>query len=76
MNIVEHMPLWHGGASFVYILKSGIAVSSGRSISNFRRNFQIDFQSGEGWGCPPTITPLTHNCFYLKELQGWKWRGA
>ena len=46
MNIVEHMPLWHGGASFGYIPKSGIARSSGRSISNFLRNFQIDFQSG------------------------------
>jgi hypothetical protein len=25
MNIVEHMPLWHGGASFGYIPKIGIA---------------------------------------------------
>jgi hypothetical protein len=23
-----------------------------------------------------TVTPLTHNCSCLKELQGWKWRGA
>ena len=37
MNIVEHMPLWHGGASFGYILKNGIAGSSGRSISDFLR---------------------------------------
>ena len=46
MNIVEHMPLWHGGASFGYILKSGISGSSDRYISNFPRNLQIDFQSG------------------------------
>ena len=46
MNIVKHMPLWHGGASFGYIPKSGIAGSSGRSISNFLRNLQIHFQSG------------------------------
>jgi hypothetical protein len=46
MNIVEHVPLWHGGTSFGYIPKSGIARSSCRSISNFLRNFQIDFQSG------------------------------
>ena len=46
MNIVEHVPLWHGGASFGYIPKSVIAGSSGRSISNFLRNLQIDFQSG------------------------------
>ena len=35
MNIVEHVPLWHGGASFRYIAKSGIAGSSGKCISNF-----------------------------------------
>ena len=45
MNIVDHMPLWHGGESFGYIPKSGIAGSSGRSTSNFPRNLQIDFQS-------------------------------
>ena len=27
MNIVEHVPLWHGGASFGYIPESGIAGS-------------------------------------------------
>jgi hypothetical protein len=32
--------------------------------------------SSEGGGCHPTVTPLTHNCFCLRELQGWKWRGA
>jgi hypothetical protein len=46
MNIVEHVPLWHGGGSFGYIPKSGIAGSSGKSISNFLRSLQIDFQSG------------------------------
>ena len=46
MNIVEHVPLWHGGASFEYMPKSNIAGSSGRPISNFLRNLQIDFQSG------------------------------
>ena len=46
MNIVELMPLWYGRASFGYIPKSSIAGSSGRSISNFLRKLQIDFQSG------------------------------
>jgi hypothetical protein len=32
MNIVEHVPLWHGEASFGYTLRSGIVGSSGRSI--------------------------------------------
>ena len=46
MNIVEHMPLWHSGASFGYIPKSGIAGSSSRSVSYFLKKLQIDFQSG------------------------------
>jgi hypothetical protein len=57
MNIVEHVPLWHGGASFGYIPKSGIAVSLGRSISNFLKNLQIDFQS---------------NCSSLQSDQQWR----
>ena len=43
INIVEHVPLRLGGPSFEYIPKSGIAGSSGGSISNFLRNLQIDF---------------------------------
>ena len=68
-NIVEHVPLWHGGASFGYIPKSGIAGSSGRSISNFLRNLQIDFQSGctslqshQQWRSVP-FSP--HPCQYM-----------
>ena len=34
------------GHFFEYIPKSGTAESSGRSISNFLRNHQIDFQRG------------------------------
>ena len=68
MNIVEHIPLWHGGASFVNIPKSGIAGSSGRSISNFLWNLQIDFQSGctslqsyQQWRSVPLLPrPLQH----------------
>jgi hypothetical protein len=45
MNIVEHVPLLQGGASFGYIRKNVIAGSVGRSISNFLRNLQINFQS-------------------------------
>ena len=46
MKIVEHVPLCCFGTSFGYRRKSGITESSGRSISNFLRNLQIDFQSG------------------------------
>jgi hypothetical protein len=41
--MVEYLSLWYCKASFVYMPKSG---SSGRTISNFLRNHQIDFQSG------------------------------
>ena len=57
MNIVEHVLLWHGGASFGYMPKSGIAASSGRSIASFLRNCQIDFQCG---------------CTILQFHQQWK----
>jgi hypothetical protein len=43
INILEHVLLWYGGASFGYIPKSGIVWSLGRYISNFLRNLQIDF---------------------------------
>jgi hypothetical protein len=41
MTIMEHVPLWHCGASFVHMPKSGIARSSGRSIYNLLRKQQI-----------------------------------
>jgi hypothetical protein len=46
MNVVEHMLLWHGVTPYGYSSKTGIAAFSGRSISNFLIDFQIDFQSG------------------------------
>ena len=36
---------------------------------------QEERASNEG-GRHATVTTLTHNCAYLKELQEWKWRGA
>jgi putative Ca2+/H+ antiporter (TMEM165/GDT1 family) len=46
VNIVEHVSLLCFGASYGYILSSVIAVSSDKTISNFLRSQQIDFQSG------------------------------
>jgi hypothetical protein len=37
------MSLWYGGVSFGYMPRSGIAGSSGRTISNFLRNCQIEW---------------------------------
>ena len=85
MNIVEHVPLCHGRASFGYIPKSGIAGSSGQSISNFLRNLQIDFQSGctslqshEQWrSVPLSPYPLQHvlppEVLILAILIGVRW---
>jgi hypothetical protein len=68
MNIVEHVPLWHGGASFGYIFNTDIAEFSGTSISNYLRNLQIDFQSCctslqfyQQWrSIPLSLHPLQH----------------
>ena len=39
MNRVEHVFLLYVGASFGYMPRSGIAVSSGSTMSSFLRNF-------------------------------------
>jgi hypothetical protein len=43
---VEHVSLLHVGASSGYMPRSGIAGSSGGTMSNFLKNHQTDFQSG------------------------------
>jgi hypothetical protein len=45
MNIVKHVSFLHVGASSGYMPRSGIAGSSSRTMSNFPRNHQTDFQS-------------------------------
>ena len=56
VNIVVHMLLYMLGI-FGYMPKSGIAGSSGRTVSNFLRIYQIDFKSG---------------CTSLQYHQQWK----
>jgi hypothetical protein len=46
MNIVDHVSLFHFGASSGYIPRSSIAGFSGSTVPNFLRNRQTDFQSG------------------------------
>ena len=46
MNIVDHVFLFNVGPSPGYMPRSGIAGSSGSTMSNFLRNHQTDFQSG------------------------------
>jgi hypothetical protein len=43
MNRVEHVSSLQAGTSSGYMPRSGIAGSSGRTMSNFLRNFQTDF---------------------------------
>jgi hypothetical protein len=38
--------------------------------------YRAQLQQEDRTSSNPIITPLTYNCFCLKELQGWKWRGA
>jgi len=46
LNIIEHVSLFYVGACFGYVSRSGIAGSSGITMSNFLRKLQTDFQSG------------------------------
>jgi hypothetical protein len=72
LNIMEHVPLWHGGASFGYIPRSGTVGSLDTSLSNFLRNLHIDFQSSFT-RCNPTSNRgiflffhiLPNMCFHL-----------
>jgi hypothetical protein len=38
VNIMEHVSLLHGGASFGYMPRSGMVGSSGNTMSNFLRS--------------------------------------
>jgi len=69
MIIVEHVSLLYAGASFESICRSGIAGSSGITMSSFLRNLQTDFQSSHSslqshqqWRSIP-ISP--HTCQHL-----------
>ena len=57
MNIVEHVTLLQIGTSSGFMPRSGIAGSSGSTVSNFLRNHQNDSQNG---------------CTSLQPHQQWK----
>jgi hypothetical protein len=57
MNIVENVSLSHVRTSSGYMLRRGIAGSSGSTMSSFLRNRQTDFQSG---------------CISLQSHQQWR----
>jgi hypothetical protein len=85
MNIVEHVSLLHVGASSGYKPQSGIAGSSGNTMSRFLRNCQTDFQSGctslqshQKWkSVPISLHPCQHllspEVFILVILNGVRW---
>jgi hypothetical protein len=57
MNIVEHVSFLPVGISSGYMLRRGIAGSSGSTMSSFLRNHETDFQS---------------SCTSLQSYQQWK----
>ena len=85
MSIVEHIFLLYVRASFWYMSRSGISGSSGRTISNYLKNCQTDFQSGctslqshQQWRSVPFFL---HSCQHLRSpgffilviLSGMSW---
>lgn len=58
------MFLWYGWTSFGYMYKSGIAVSSRGTISNFWRNWQIDWRVVNQFAIP-----LAMECYHLEGEQ-------
>jgi hypothetical protein len=83
INIVEHVSLIHVGACSRFMSRSGIAGSSGNTMSNFQRNHQIDFQcvctslqSHQQWRNVP-LSPCQHllspEFFILAILTGVRW---
>jgi hypothetical protein len=85
MNIVEHVSLLYVGASFGYMPRSGVAESSGSTMSNFLRSCQTDFQSyctslqsHQQWrSVPLSLHPCQHlllpEFFILTILTGVRW---
>ena len=85
INIVEHVSLLYVRESFGYMPRSGIAESSGNTMSNFPRNRQIDFQTGytslqshQQWrSIPLSPHPLQHllspEFLILAFLTGVRW---
>jgi hypothetical protein len=85
MNMVEHVSLLYVGASSGYMLRTGIAGSSGSTMSNFLRTYQTDFQSGctslqshQQWRSillspDPCQHLLSPEFFILAILTGVKW---
>ena len=73
MNIVVLVSLLNIGVSLGYMPKSGIAGSSGSTMSNFLRNRQNDFQSGcislqphQQWrSVPLSLQPRQHMLSFL-----------
>jgi hypothetical protein len=84
LNIVEHVSLLYVGASLGYMPMSGLARSSGSTMSNFLRNHQTDFhcgctnlQSHQQWSSVP-LSPhprqhlMSPEFFYLSHSDSYE----
>ena len=75
MNKVEHVTLFHAGASSEYMPRSGRAGSLGSTRSTFLRNRQTDFQTGctslhshQRWRSVPLSSQPHKHLLYLSFL--------
>jgi hypothetical protein len=86
MNIMEHVSLFYVGKSYEYLPRSGIAGSSGRTMSNFLRDHKNEFHSGcnilqshQQWrSVPLSLHPCQHllspEFLILDNLTGVRWK--
>jgi hypothetical protein len=77
MNYVNFLKREEKSGEFndLYRQNRSLKIQTGKELGQINKSRE-DRASSDGWGCHPTVTSLTHNCSCLKQLQGWKWRGA
>jgi hypothetical protein len=59
MNIAEHVSLWYGGASFVFIPKSSMADTLGRSVDSWHLKKLLPVARQDQQWRDKDIKPLT-----------------
>jgi hypothetical protein len=73
MNIVEQVFMWYDVASFWYVPRNSIVMSSDKNVPSFLRSYQIDYlrrctslHSYKQWGSVPLVP---YPCQYILSLE-------